>query len=124
MIYALCGMAIVLTTWAFSRKKENFRMDRIITTLYLVLIALLSAFASSIIGGMIETFNRIQFEGVAYDAKLLEQFVRALLGEDLGLYASCVMARIPVTVLDRLICTFAGFGVYKLVLRIEERNRD
>ena len=114
MIYALCGIAIVLTTWSCSRKKENFCMDTGITLLHLVLIALVSAFASSIIGGIIESFNRIMFQGKAYDARPLEQMVHALLGENLGLFASCIMARIPVTVLDRFICTFAGFGLYRL----------
>ncbi len=114
MIYALCGIAIVLATWACSRKKENFRMGTVITILHLVLIALVSAFASSIIGGTIETFNRIMFQGRAYDSKPLEQMVHTLLRENLGLFASCIMARIPVTMLDRFICTFAGFGLYRL----------
>ncbi len=113
MIYALCGIAITVTTWLFARKKENFRMSRLITTLYLVLIALVSAFASSVAGGIIETVNRLHFGNLAYSS-VLEQFVRAFLGENIGILASCIIVRIPVTVLDRLICTFAGFGIYKL----------
>lgn len=116
MIYALCGIAITVMTWLFARKKENFRMGRMITTLYLVLIALVSAFASSIVGGIIESVNRIQFGNLAYSS-VLEQFVRAFLGENIGILTSCILVRIPVTVLDRLICTFAGFGIYKLFSR-------
>ncbi len=122
MAYALCGVAIVCVTWAFSRTKANFRMGRVIAVLYLVLIALVSAFASSFIGGMIETVNRLFFDGIAYSADQLEHFVRALLGENLGLLASCVIARIPVTVLDRVFCTFAGFGVYWLVCHSEGKR--
>lgn len=70
MLYALCGLAIVFCTWAFAKKKENFQIRGIVPILYLVLIALLSAFSSSI---------------------------------------SCIIARIPMSVLDRLVCTFAGF---------------
>jgi len=116
MIYALCGIAITVMTWLFARKKENFRMGRMIATLYLVLIALVSAFASSIVGGIIESVNRIQFGNLAYSS-VLEQFVRAFLGENIGILTSCILVRIPVTVLDRLICTFAGFGIYKLFSR-------
>lgn len=116
MIYALCGIAITVMTWLFARKKENFRMGRMIATLYLVLIALVSAFASSIVGGIIESVNRIRFGNLAYSS-VLEQFVRAFLGENIGILTSCILVRIPVTVLDRLICTFAGFGIYKLFSR-------
>ncbi len=113
MLYALCGMVIVLTTWLFARKKENFRISWLITTLFLVLIAFASAFASSFVGGMIESVNRFYFGNLAYDS-ILYHFVKAFLGENLGLVASCILARIPVTVVDRFVCTFAGFGIYLL----------
>lgn len=113
MIYAVCGIVIVVITWLFSRKKSNFNISRLITVLYLVLIALVSAFASSVVGGIIESANRIHFGSLAYSS-VLEQFVRAFLGENIGIFASCIIARVPVTVLDRMICTFAGFFVYRL----------
>ncbi len=113
MLYALSGAAIVLCTWAFSRKRENFCMNGTVTVLYLVLIALVSAFASSIVGGAVEAMNRRLFSGMVYTSPT-EHFVRAFLGEQLGLPVACVIARIPVSVLDRLVCTFSGFGVYRL----------
>ena len=113
MLYMLCGAAIAAVTWAFSHKKENFRISRIITLLYLLLIAFVSAFASSVIGGLVETVNRILFGGVQ-NKSLTEYFVRAFMGENLGLFVSCVIARIPTTLLDRVICTFAGYGLYRI----------
>lgn len=113
MVYALCGAAIVLCTWIFARRRENFRVNGTVTVLYLVLIALVSAFASSIVGGVVEAMNRWLFTGMAYTSPI-EHFVRAFLGESLGLPVACVIARIPVSVLDRLVCTFAGFGIYRL----------
>ena len=114
MLYMLCGAAIAAVTWAFARRKENFRINRQITILYLVLIALLSAFASSVVGGLVETVNRIFFDGI-HNKSLTEYFVRAFMGENLGLFVSCVFARIPMTVMDRTVCTFAGYGLYVLV---------
>lgn len=72
-----------------------------------------SAFASSVVGGIIETGNRLHFGNLAYSS-VLEHFVRAFLGENIGILASCIIVRIPVTVLDRIICTFAGYGIYML----------
>ena len=124
MMYALCGIAITIVTWLFARKKDNFRISRLITILYLVLIALVSAFASSFMGGIIEGINRIRFANPVYESAILDNFVRAFLGENMGTFASCVISRIPITVVDRLICTFAGFGIYRLLNSKEEQYAD
>lgn len=113
MLYMLCGAAIAAVTWAFARKRENFRISKTITFLYLLLIAFVSAFASSVVGGLVETVNRILFGGVQ-NKSLTEYFVRAFMGENLGLFVSCVIARIPMTVMDRVICTFAGYVLYRI----------
>ncbi len=116
MLYMLCGAAIAAVTWVFAHKKENFRISRTITFLYLLLIAFASAFASCVIGGLVETVNRILFSGVQ-NKSLTEYFVRAFMGENLGLFISCVIARIPMTLMDRIICTFAGYGLYRIAKR-------
>ena len=36
--------------------------------------------------------------------------------------ASCILAQIPISFLDRLIATFAGFGIYKLCVRFLEKK--
>lgn len=120
MVYALCGIAIVISTWFFARKKQNFSINSFTTFLYLILIAIVSAIASSIIGGIIETTNRVVFDGASYKTSVLDPLIHLLLGEKLKTFIACVIARIPITSVDRLICTFAGFSVYKLITLNEE----
>jgi hypothetical protein len=45
-LYALCGIVIVLVTWAISRNKKEFFFTRMVTILYLLIISLASAFAA------------------------------------------------------------------------------
>ncbi len=113
MLYSLCGMTIAFITWFFSRKKSNFSFSFAVTALYIVLIAIVSAFASSLLGGFIEFVNRILFNGLAYKSAT-EHFVSAFLGQHFGIFVSCVLARIPMTMFDRIVCTFAGYAVYKI----------
>lgn len=116
IMYSLCGFAIAFFTWLFSWRNNNLYLSKTLTILYLILISLVTAFASSIIGGMIETFQRILFDNQVY-VNPVKNFVMAFLGENLGLFVACTFARIPVTVLDRLICTFLGFILYQLARR-------
>ncbi|MCR5764067.1 MAG: hypothetical protein K6G00_11870 [Treponema sp.] len=121
MLYFLCGIAIVFCTWIFSRKKDEFRMSIKVTVLYLILISLVSTFASSFVGGAVESLDLIVFEGMAYKSPV-ESYVKAFLGENISTFISCFIARMPVTMLDRLVCTFAGFLVYVLVTYIERKE--
>ena len=114
MMYALCGLAIVFCTWVFIYKNSNFQGVTILTGLYLLLIALVSSFASSLIGAGIETAQRIIFHNQIY-SNPVTLFVQAFLGGNFGLFLACFITRIPVTVLDRLICTFAGWCLYLLL---------
>ena len=118
MMYSLCGLAIAFLTWLFSWKNRNLSLTKGLTFLYLILISLMTAFASSLIGGAVEATQRILFDNQVY-INPVRSFIMAFLGERIGLYIACMFARIPITVLDRLICTFLGFIVYKLVRRSE-----
>ena len=112
--YAICGMLIVFSTWLFSRNKKEFFFNR--TVLYLLIIVFVSSFLS------------------CFSASALDTFIRPLLNDSLrffptdifsipfqklkfGMFLSYLLPRIPITVLDRLICTFSGFGLYRLVER-------
>lgn len=116
IMYSLCGIAIVFFTWLFSWQNRNLYSSKRITILYLILISLVTAFTSSLLGGAIETFQRIFFDNQIY-SNPVKTFIMAFLGEKLGLFVACTFARIPVSVLDRLICTFLGFTLYQLVRR-------
>ena len=116
LCFALCGVAIVLVTWAFAHKKEEFQISIPITILYLVLISLLSSFASVFIGGVID-FVRYSYYEIPDSMAPIKQFIDSFVSQKISLFASCILAQIPISITDRLISTFAGYGVYKLYVR-------
>lgn len=117
MMYALCGIAIAFSTWILSWRNKNIGRGKSLTSLYLVLIAIVSSFASSFTGGAIETFQRQIFDNQIYPNPV-KDFVTAFLGDKFGLFVACVIARIPFTTIDRLICTFAGYLLYKGIKKL------
>ena len=117
MMYALCGLAIAFSTWLFSYRNREMGHTRTITVLFLILIALVSAFASSLIGASIETSQRLIF-GNQIPPSPIQNFVMVFLDGNIGLFFACFVTRIPVTVLDRIICTFAGWGLYLILKKI------
>ncbi len=116
VFFSLCGAAIVLITWAFARKKEEFQISVPITLLYLLLISLLSSSASILIGGTID-FIRFSYFDIPDSMAPIKQFTDGFLSRKFNLFASCILGQIPISMTDRLISTFAGFGVYKLYVK-------
>ena len=115
--FALCGAAIVLVTWAFARKKEEFQISVPITILYLLLIALLSSCASIFIGGFID-FVRYSYFDIPDSMAPIKYFTESFMSQKFGLFASCILGQIPISMTDRLLTTFAGFGVYKIYEKV------
>lgn len=111
--FSLCGAAIALVTWAFARKKDEFQISIPVTILYLLLIALLSSSASIFIGGIID-FVRFSYFDIPDSMAPIKQFTESFVSQRFSLFASCILAQIPISITDRLITTFAGYGVYKL----------
>lgn len=123
-LYALSGMLIVLSTWIFSRKKDDFSFSAKVTVLYLLVISFVSAFASCFSAAFIDTFLRPLLKmPEMIDEGMFQQDALTLVFSRFGAgaYLSALLPRIPITVVDRIICTFAGFGVYKLYLYIENK---
>ena len=116
ILFAICGAAIVLVTWAFARRKEEFQLSLPITILYLLLIALLSSFATIFIGGIID-FVRFTYLEIPDSMAPIKKFTESFVSQKFSLFASCILAQIPISITDRLITTFAGYGVYKLCMR-------
>lgn len=121
--YAIPGMLIAFTTWLFSRNKTEFLSSKKVTFLYLLLIVFASSFASCFSAAAVDVFLRPTFgfqqfiftdENLKWDL-LSWSFSR--LG--FGSYLSALLPRIPVTLLDRTICTFLGFSIYKLMKKTE-----
>lgn len=127
ILFVVPGMLIVFTTWLFSRKKDNFSYSRSVTFLYLLAISLASAFASCFSAAFMETFIRPLFDHYStsntFTFSRTDTFSNIFGRLGLGSYLAALLPRIPVTVVDRIICTFAGFGVYKLYLCIENKRR-
>ena len=116
-LFALCGAAIVISTWFFARKKEEFQLSRSITVLYLILIALISSFFTILIGGVIDFVRYLYFE-IPDSMAPIKKFTEGFVSQRFSLFTSCILGQIPISITDRLITTFAGYGVYKLFVRL------
>lgn len=116
MFFSICGAAIVLITWAFARKKEEFKISISITLLYLLLISLLSSSASIFIGGTID-FIRFTYMDIPDSMAPIKNFTDSFVAQRFHLYAACILGQIPISMTDRLLTTFAGYGVYKLCVK-------
>ena len=114
VFFSLCGIAIVFVTWAFARKKEEFQISIPVTLLYLLLISLLSSCASILIGGTID-FIRFSYYEIPDSMAPIKQFTDSFLSQKFNLFTSCILGQIPISMTDRLLATFAGYGVYKLL---------
>lgn len=116
MLFGICGALIALVTWFFARQKDEFRISASISALYLVLIALCSSFLVILTSGIIDFIRYEYFNGVDMVAPIRE-FTESFVKQKFSLFASCILAQIPISFTDRLITTFAGFGVYKLMTK-------
>ncbi len=117
-LYSICGMLIVTVTWIFSHKKKEFFFSRTVTVLYLVLIAFCSAFVSCFSASALDTFVRPLFS-LQSPFNIIDGFSPVFKKFNYSAFLSFLLPRIPISVLDRLICTFSGYGLYRLLLKIQ-----
>lgn len=119
--YSICGILIVLSTWIFARRKSEFKISSLITLLYLFLIAILSSLCSIISSGIIDYFHYIYYDipDMMYPIK---SFTESFLSQRFSLLTSCILAQIPISFADRLIATFAGYGIYLTMERFIGRK--
>ena len=114
-LYAICGMLIVLATWLFSRNKKEFLYSRPMTVLYLLIIVAASSVFSFTSASLLDTFILPLFQtNSGFSA--LNNYAEVLRQLEMGTFFSYLVPRIPLTVMDRLICTFAGYGIYRLLV--------
>lgn len=57
LMYGICGILIVFSTWIIARNKEEFKISVPVTLLYLLLIALVSSFCTVISSGIIDFYH-------------------------------------------------------------------
>ena len=115
-LYCICGMLIVLITWALSKNKSNFQQNKIITVFYLIIISFASAIASCLLASFLDTFIRPLF-GPTSGFGPTDTFSNSFVDLNIGDFLSYFLPRIPLTVLDRLISTFAGYFIYKFLTK-------
>ena len=116
LLFGICGACVALVTWFFARRKEEFKISLPITLLYLVLIALFSSLLSVVTGGIIDY---IRFTAVDLPDRMapIKNFTDSFMNQHFSLLAACILGQIPISITDRLITTFLGFGVYRLAVR-------
>ena len=114
-LYSVSALTIILITWLFIRRKDSFKKSVNRTFLILVSAAIFSGLACSIVSGFVNSFIYFKNENdLAYD-----RVIFAFNGEQFGFLASAILGRIPVTILDRIITTFAAFGIFNLYSKIK-----
>ncbi len=106
-LFTLSAFTIILVTWLFVRKKENLAKGVNFTFLYILTAAVCAALACAVVSGSISYFTFTQ----NVEAGPFDKIIFAFSGDQMGVLASCIIGRIPITVLDRIITTFAGFGI-------------
>ena len=117
IFFSICGAAIVIVTWLFARKKEEFQISLPVTILYLLLISLISSFVTIFLGGTFD-FIRFSFYDIPDSMAPIKQFTDSFVSQKFSLFASCILGQIPISITDRIISTFAGYGVYKLYIKL------
>ncbi|MCR4939083.1 MAG: hypothetical protein K5930_03110 [Treponemataceae bacterium] len=120
--YSICGVLIVISTWIFARKKAEFKVSKTITFLYLLLITLFSSFCTIISSGIIDYFHYI-FYDVPDVMNPIKTFTESFVQQRFSLLMACILSQIPISFLDRLITTFAGYGIYRLVERFIDKKK-
>ena len=118
-IFTISAVAIIFVTWIFVRKKENLKKGVNFTFIYILSACVCAGLASSVISGFLSYFTYTLPPTYA----AIDKIIYAFAGEPLGILGASIVGRIPMTILDRIITTFAGFGISKLYFYILQKNK-
>ena len=113
-LYTLSAFTIILVTWLFIRKKENLNKGVNLTFLYILTASVFAGLSCSVVSGFVNYFANDLFEK-DWNFNI---FIFAFNGEYMDFLTAAIIGRIPVTILDRVITTFSGFGIGKLYSKI------
>lgn len=116
LVYSLSGVVIIFITWICIRK-TNFQESSLINKiLYIVYGIILSALASCVVSGIINyLLTLISDFNESWDGQFL---IYSLMFSQRNLLPGLILGRIPMTLIDRFITTFCGWGIsicYKLL---------
>lgn len=109
-LYSLSAITIVLITFFLGKHFHIKSTDLSVNQKFIriVLTATIAAIACSVVSGLISYFT-YQFNS---DDWAFDKIIFSLASGDM--LKTCIIGRIPLTVLDRIITTFAGYGIYLL----------
>ena len=114
-LYTLSAFTIILVTWLFIRKKENLNKGLNLTFLYILTASVVAGLSCSVVSGFVNYYFANCLFQIEWNFNI---FIFAFNGEYMDLLTSSIIGRIPVTILDRVVTTFLGFGISKLYSRI------
>ncbi|MBP3771463.1 MAG: hypothetical protein J6I53_02080 [Treponema sp.] len=115
-LFGICGMLVAFATWIFARRKEEFRVSAGVTVLYLGLIAMFSSALAVLSSGIID-YVRFTLAELPDRLAPVKNFTDSFVSLNFSLLASCFLAQIPISITDRLVSTFAGYGVYRIAVK-------
>ena len=121
MLYTICGILIVISTWLIARHKEEFSISPLVTVLYLLLITVVSSSCTIVSGGIIDYFH-LTYYNVPDMMNPIKKFTESFLHMRYSLLSACILAQAPVSFTDRLFATFSGYGIYRLANRFFDRR--
>ena len=113
-IYIVSALSIIVVTWLFVRKKENLTKGINTTFLYILSASILAGFVCSVVSGIVTTITYSLCEETLNSEHMFDHIIYAFMDKHINFLTAAIIGRIPVTILDRIITTFAGFGLYKL----------
>lgn len=114
-LYTLSAFTIILVTWLFIRKKENLNKGLNLTFLYILTASVVAGLSCSVVSGFVNYYFANCLFQIEWNFNI---FIFAFNGEYMDLLTASIIGRIPVTILDRVVTTFLGFGISKLYSRI------
>lgn len=113
-LYTLSAFTIILVTWLFIRKKENLNKGLNLTFLYILTASVVAGLSCSVVSGFINYY----FANCLFQIDWNFNKVIFAFDKYMNFPTVAIIGRIPVTILDRVVTTFLGFGISKLYSRI------
>jgi len=137
-LFALCNIVTALITWGFCRvfpDKLTYRhpasnpvsftpaksrhFDEIMSKVFaLTILSFTLCFAMSILGGLITFFIEISRSSIENKPFINPASAPTMFYSDMPFLIREILSRIPINIIDRLISTFAGFGIGYIISKI------
>jgi hypothetical protein len=143
-LFALCSIATALVTWLFIRlfprelslspearkpfaayvNVKSRRLGTVMDTMVvLTLLSFSLCLAMSILGGVISAFIQIYNPSYAGDPNISFVISDTMFNQNLSIIMKEILSRIPMNIIDRLISSFAGYGIALAIKKLAVSSR-